>query len=255
MGNYYSPMTGMNYSSKEQRDAMEKKYMADLEKQKIKEIQKINERTRNGGLTDSEILANGWIQYGMSGGRIASLYLALSLIIGSVLLISNMTKISISLYIIASGFVIEAISSYREKIKKKKNNKNKKNNKIYEFILLVIGILIIIVTLLPISTLKTFLPIANSNSYILNRSNYDYSSNIDLGHILIDGEDRYYEKDIELDINKQITIEVEYYYKEDVKTKHTKTIKFNPKEYFNNLEKNNIDSLPSFYEINVLDLI
>ena len=43
MGDFYSPVTGFHYSSKEQKEAMEKKYMADLENKKLKEIQKANQ--------------------------------------------------------------------------------------------------------------------------------------------------------------------------------------------------------------------
>lgn len=40
MGDFYSTITGIHYSSKEQREAMEKKYMADLENKKIEEQKK-----------------------------------------------------------------------------------------------------------------------------------------------------------------------------------------------------------------------
>lgn len=43
MGDFYSPVTGFHYSSKEQKEAMEKKYMSDLENKKLKEIQKANQ--------------------------------------------------------------------------------------------------------------------------------------------------------------------------------------------------------------------
>ena len=42
MGDFYSTITGIHYSSKEQREAMEKKYMADLENKKIEEQKKAN---------------------------------------------------------------------------------------------------------------------------------------------------------------------------------------------------------------------
>ena len=43
MGDFYSPVTGFHYGSKEQKEAMEKKYMADLENKKLKELQKANQ--------------------------------------------------------------------------------------------------------------------------------------------------------------------------------------------------------------------
>ena len=42
MGDFYSSVTGMHYSSKEQRDSMEKKYMADLENKKLEEQKRAN---------------------------------------------------------------------------------------------------------------------------------------------------------------------------------------------------------------------
>lgn len=42
MGDFYSTITGIHYSSKEQRETMEKKYMADLENKKIEEQKKAN---------------------------------------------------------------------------------------------------------------------------------------------------------------------------------------------------------------------
>ena len=43
MPTYYSPVTGMHYSSREQMLAMEKLYMAELQKKQIEEIRKSNE--------------------------------------------------------------------------------------------------------------------------------------------------------------------------------------------------------------------
>lgn len=43
MGSYFSPTTGMHYSSREQMERMEKAYLADIEKQQVNEMKRANE--------------------------------------------------------------------------------------------------------------------------------------------------------------------------------------------------------------------
>lgn len=250
MGDFYSSMTGMHYSSKEQREAMEKAYMAELEKKKIRELEKINERTINGGLTNNEMLVNRTFEDALNGrgGRIAPYYLLLTLIIGIILLCMNtVVKPSIGLYVLASGFIIEGISSF---VNKRKKGKKKG---IYEYFCLLIGFIMIIITILPIGILKIFLPIANSNEYTLKRGEND---KIIVERIGIDGEQLLYTNYKELNINKEINIKIEYYYKsKGRKNKEIKNINFNPREYFKSLEKNNIDKLPTYYEVQAVDLL
>lgn len=54
MGDFYSPVTGFHYSSKEQREAMEKKYMADLENKKLKELQKANQIQQQNAISQQQ---------------------------------------------------------------------------------------------------------------------------------------------------------------------------------------------------------
>lgn len=244
---------GGRYRDYYEKQAADKRYeqrerLIEEQKKANKLMEEQNQRIKNGGQTDNERLTNAAMEYAMLGGRIAPFYLILCLIIGIILLCMNSVfKPSIAIYILASGFLVEGISVF---LKKRKEN-NKKG--IWEYVCLVLCILLVIITILPISTLKNFLPIVNSNQYDLMDGSND---EISVERIGINGGYMYYKDYKDLDINENITIEVEYYYlNQGKKNEMTKTIDFNPQEYFRNKEKGNIDDLPSLYIVKAADLI
>ena len=244
---------GGRYRDYYEKQAADRRYeqtqkLIEEQKKANKLMEEQNQRIRNGGLTDNEKLLNDGIEYAMSGGRIAPFYLILCLIIGIILLCMNSVfKPSIAIYILASGFLVEGISVF---LRKRREN-NKKG--IWQYICLLLCIILIVITILPISTIKNFLPIANSKQYdLMDGSNGEIS----VERIGINGGNMFYKDYENLDINENVTIEVEYYYLNQGKqSKQTKTIEFNPQEYFENKEKNNIDTLPSLYIVKAADLI
>lgn len=251
----YFGKDGGKYKDFYEREAADRRY--EQQQEILKETKRQNDllekqaqRERNGGLTDNEVYANDVINYMRHGGRAAPLILLFCLVIGviGIFMGGTVLKLSICLYIIAAGFILEGLSSFRRK------RKEGRKVGLYEISFIIIGILLIIITILPISTLKTFLPIANSNEYSLVKNVND---RITVNRMGIDGERLLYtQRKDNLDINETIQIEVEYYYKNEGKNNmHTTTITFNPQEYFRELESKNIDVLPQFYEVNVEDLI
>lgn len=214
-----------------------------------KTLSEINERLKNGGLTDNEKMWNDALEYARSGGRVAPFYLILTLIIGVIVIVGPIPKPSIGLYIIASGFIVEGIGSFM------KRRKNGKGLGIYQIIFFVISIAMIAITFMPVSTLKMFLPVAKSDSYTLLNSGI---KGMKIDKVYVDGEEIYSINNT-FDIKKHVTIKVEYY-DPSVRLKdrkiETKTVIFNPKEYFDKLEKTSkIDGLIDFYNLPVGNIL
>ena len=243
----YIGKDGGKYKTYYDKEAADRRY--EQNERLIKETQNQNrllelqdQRLKNGGLTDTEKYCQMGANLANSASRIAPFYLILTLLIGGVIVCQFP---NIGLYIISSGFFIEGMSVFFEK------NRKGQKHVIYEFIMFLIGILLIVITFLPLGTLKTFLPIDNSNIYTLIRGTSDYKYQIKISRLIIDGEDMYHKDNIELDKNKVINIEVEYYESGNSKEKHTDKIVFNPQEYFSKIENEctikDFDKLNKFY--------
>ena len=235
----YIAKDGNRYSDIYERDAANKKY--EQQKKLIEEQQKANrlikeqnERIKNGGYTDNEKLFNEGIKLAKDEQRIAPLFCILCLIIAPILIFSTI-DITMGLYILAVGLLIEVISAY---IYNKKNN----INHFFELSLLVVCLIIILLTILPISVLKQFLPIENK-TYTITSSKYRFSVNKDFP--------TYGDKE-NLDINEDIKIIVE----PEKNSSITKTIEFSPKQYFDEIEKETtIGQINNLYTIDISEIL
>ena len=215
------------------------------------------QRMRNGGMTDTERYFQMGLNMAASGARVAPFYLILTLIVGIILLCGGGSiSPSIGLYVLSSGFIIESLSVIYDKKKKKKKRG------IYEIVMFLIGIVLIVVTFLSISTLKNIVPMLKTNNYTLIKSystGYSYiydDNNIKITELYIDGENVHYKDNIELSKNKNVKLEITYYYVGDRKKVLNKEINFNPKEYFDKFEKEHtIKDFPKANKLYLYDFL
>lgn len=208
-------------------------------------IKEQNERIKN------QMTQNYNADYISSDTRIGIWFLYLSLIIAPILIFSKLS-VQYGIYILVAGIVIESISAY------KYNRKNQITNHFFEISLLIIAMLCFMITIIPINKIKQFIPIGDG-TYTIKIYNYEKTNRVN--SVSIDGIKKFPSQLEKLDIDKKITISIDYseYVNSNYKwINKNKDVEFNPRDYFNNIEKNKTLSskyLDELYIINIQDIL
>ncbi len=206
--------------------------------------QEQNERIKNNGYTDNEMYAREMNQYIQSGGRIAPFLSLFCLLIGIILICSPLST-SVGIYTLSTGLIVEAISAFIY------NSKNKVCH-FFEISLLIISIFLFLVPMIPLNVLKNYLPIEKHTYTITNSNHTQNSTDKKVSSFGLDGEPPTYGDKKDLDINKSVKITVKF----ETFPITSKTIDFNPRQYFDQLEKEStIEQLNNLYVVNLSEIL